>query len=58
MTIVVLTTGAQVAVVPARGVKTIPNLEYASVLAPIADRRISGNARSHDILKQFFGTDW
>lgn len=58
MKIVLLDNGAQVAVVPARGVKTIPNLEYASVLAPIAEKTVPGNARSLDILKDFFGTSW
>lgn len=58
LTVMTLDSGAQVAVVPGRGVKTIPNLEYAAVIREVADKRLRGNRRQYDIVKHYFGTSW
>lgn len=58
MTLILLPNGAQMAVVPARGTKSVPNSEYANVLRNYADKLISVNLRERDIVVDFFGSAW
>lgn len=58
LTVMLLPSGAQVAIAPGRGVKTIPNLEYAQVISGVADKILQGNKRQYDIVKEFFGQSW